>query len=417
VSLPAIPRRRSGFSARSLAKAIFDADMPEHFVRTVPAQSLFMAIKQNGLSASGDLIEIATIDQCRLLVDFDCWEGDRFSEERFWQWLSLTDEESGLRLLQKLLRFVDLKLIALLIARHVKVVVFEEPTDSPPGPEYYTPDKGFTWIGIAVPNADEHFLLARLLALVFETDAELFYQLINIPNVSTTDLLEEESYQERTKRLSAEGIPDMSWSHVINSPLTPDAFTRQLGETTPTTVTDIAIIDPIVYDSLALRPLCDVFENAADRETLEMEMTLITNAAIVFGRVDFGDHEQVVTTIAQVKGTLNVGLERALELRPDLTPTELANHAGLQALYRLGRHEMVTLARAAQAKPTGDTPMLDDAHRTVICDGLMGKFPQLPMFLNRRGEIEREDDGRVSAALRPIEHLDEIMATRRLLGS
>ena len=391
--------------------------MPEQFVRTVPAQSLFMAIKQNGLTASVDLIDIATIEQCRLLLDFDCWEGDRFSEERFWQWLSLTDEESGLRLLQKLIRFVDLKLIALIIARHVRISVFEEPTDSPPGPGYYTPDKGFTWIGIEVPNADEHFLLARLLALVFETDAELFYQLINIPNVSTPDILEEESYQERTKRLSAEGIPDTNWGHSIHAPLTPQAFSQLLAETPPTPVTDIAVIDPIVYDSLALRPLSDVFESTADRETLEMEVTLISNAAIVFGQVDFGEHEQVLATIAQVKGTLNVGLERALELRPDLTVSTLAAHAGLQAIFRLGRHEILALARSAKAEPTGGAPMIDEAHRTVLLEGLAGRFPQLPMFLNRRGEIELEEDGRVSSALRPIEHLDEIVAARRLLGS
>lgn len=417
MSVPAIPRRHSGFSARALAKAIFDADMPEQFIRTVPAQSLFMAVKHNGVTTSGDLIEIATLEQCRLMLDFDCWEGDRFAEERFWEWLALSDEETGLRIIQKLLRCVDLKLIALLISRYVNVKVFEDPTENPPGPGHHTPDKGYTWLGIEAPDADKHFLLARLLALIFETDAELFYQLINIPNVSTAAILEEESLQERTKRLATEGIPDTTWAHAVNAPMTPAELTARLADAPTPPIENIAVIEPMIHDSRGLHPLNELLTHTADRDSLEMELTLIANAALVFGGADFGDFEAAVETIALAKGTLNVGLERALELRPDLPPAALAAHVGLQAVYRLGRHEVLALAQLARRGRTGSAAAIDDAYRTVLLEGLSGRFPRLPLFLDRHGTIEPSPDGRVSTGLRPIEHLDEIVMVRRLLDA
>src|SRR4051812_29931238 len=146
-------------TAQKLAKAIFKADVPEEYIRQIPAQSLYMAMKENGLESSAEIIEIATLEQCRLLLDFDVWEKDQFSEAQFWEWLALTDATNSLVIVQKLLKFVDLKLVALLIARYVDVKVLEEPTDEPPGPGSYTPDQGFTWIFINAEDSTQHFLL------------------------------------------------------------------------------------------------------------------------------------------------------------------------------------------------------------------------------------------------------------------
>lgn len=417
MSAPVVAKRRGGFSSRSLAKAIFSAEMPEQFIRTVPPQSLFMAVKQNGLVASSDLIEIATIEQCRAMLDFDCWVGDRFSEENFWEWLSLTDEDNGLALLQKLVRFVDLKLIALLISRYVEVQVFDEPTDNPPGPGFHTPDKGFTWLGIHAPDTDKHFLLARLLALVFETNAELFYQLISIPNVSTSALLEEESYQERTKRLAAEGVPERGWAFSIHSPLRLEEFTALLGRTKPPPLADIQIIEPIVYDPSMLEPLDSLLEDCRDREQAEMEFTLIANAGIVHWGVDFGDAEAVRALLERIKGTTNIGLERALEARSDLSAVALYEAVGLQAIYRLGLGVLVDLQILARKNPSGEgTGRIDASYRTVLRESALERYPQAPTFLDPRGEIVSSPSGEVPTMRRAFEHLAEVEAVRRFLS-
>jgi hypothetical protein len=418
LSLPSVPKRHSGFSSRSLARTIFAAEMPEQFIRTIPAQSLFMAVKQNGLVASSDLIEIATLEQCRLMLDFDCWEGDRFCEERFWEWLSLSDDDNGLKLLQKLLRFVDLKFIGLLIARYVEVRIFEDPTENPPGNGFHTPDKGSTWLGIHTLSADKHFLLARLLALVFETNAELFYQLISIPNVSTEAVLEEESFQERTKRLSAEGVPDRAWAFKINAPLTSADFSQMLETASPKAIADIAVIEPIVYDSLALQPLTSFLDAHPDRESAEMEITLIANSAVVHWGVDFGDEGAMTALIERVKGALNIGIELAFERHPKTDSTILARKIGLQPLYRLGLGRILELKRAVKKSPqTAPPPGLDEGFVELIGAALDHPFPQAPDFLNRRGEVEVSQGDRISTATRAFEHLTEIAGIEKILLS
>ena len=220
-----------GHTCRDLYKSIFDADAPEQIVRQLPEQSLYMVVKSTGLQSSSDIIMMASMEQCRLLTDFDLWIGDTLNEDALWEWLALTDEIESLELLQKFIKIADLKLIAILIERHVEVKIFEEPTEQPPAEGFHTPDKGFTWIGIKTEDATKHFLLARLLALIFESSAELFYQLISIMTVATTSILEEESYQERQKRLAAEGIPEPEVAAAVHAPYSlTEAKTEVVGK-------------------------------------------------------------------------------------------------------------------------------------------------------------------------------------------
>jgi Family of unknown function (DUF6178) len=126
--------RAKGFNSRNLIKAIFDSESPEQIVRTIPAQSLYVAMRAQGFESSADLLEIATLEQCKTFLDLDCWSRDSFREDHFWEWLAITDATDSLALLQKILKVVDLKLVALMIARYIDVQAFEEPADAPPGP-------------------------------------------------------------------------------------------------------------------------------------------------------------------------------------------------------------------------------------------------------------------------------------------
>ena len=96
---PAVAHFR-GHTCRDLYKEIFDSGAPEQVVRQLPAQSLYMVVKSTGLQSSSDIIMMASMEQCRLLTDFDLWAGDTLNEEALWEWLALTDETESLELLQ-----------------------------------------------------------------------------------------------------------------------------------------------------------------------------------------------------------------------------------------------------------------------------------------------------------------------------
>jgi hypothetical protein len=392
-----------GHTCRGLYKAIFDAEAPEQVVRQLPVQSLYMIVKSTGLQSSSDIILMASHEQCRLLTDFDLWTGDTLNEEALWEWLALTDEIESLELLQKFVKIVDLKILALLIGRYVEVKIFEEPTDQPPGNGFHTPDKGHTWIGINIEDADKHFLLARLLALIFESSAELFYQLISIMTVATTSMLEEESYQERQKRLAAEGIPEAEVAADIHAPYSlAEAKVDVESRKERGHVDDIRSIEPLIYEARATKLFAELARDVSDRDEFEMEFTYIMNGAVVRWGVDFSNQDSVLDLAERIKGAINIALER-LTTGTSYTLKDVYSTLGLGKLYRLGLTELMALRTKARKIPVEGVGALKDSDPGAFGALAYAReaFPAMPIYLNDDGTVEQEG-GVLAAGQRPF---------------
>jgi len=410
-----LPLDTAQLTSKNLAKQIFQAELPEQFIKTIPAQTLFAAVKRNGLHSSGDLIEIASIEQVRLLIDFDCWDKSYFSEESFWAWLSLPDDQDGLGLLQKIVKCVDLKLIALILSRHVLFETFEEATDNPPAPGSYTPDKGRTWITINIEDANQHFLLGRLLALLFETNADLFYQLLSITTTATASELEEESYQDKLRRISAEGIPSDEAAHQINSPISEKEVSFLILQAEEhAALVDIRAVEPLIYDTKIVQPLSSLLNDISLREDLESEITYILNAAIVCWGVDFSEYEHMLFLSEKVKGCLNLGLERALELGAP-SASRAFQILGAQKLYRLGMEQLKNYRSRAKSLSQGINESVPiESEVQVVLDLAKNMFPEMPKFLKQSmDDTATSSELRVEAAA--IEHLSELQNLRKFL--
>jgi hypothetical protein len=407
---PVAPR---GITSATLARMIFKAEVPEHVVRSLPAQSLYMVLKHNGLASSADLIEMATIEQCRLLLDFDLWRSNEFLEENIWDWLAMEDEEHEITPLQKFLKFVDLKIITLLLSRHVRVVVHDEPADIPPGPGFYTPDRGHTWLFIDQEDSTKHFRLGRLLALIYETNTELFYSLLAIPNVSTDSELEETSLQDRNKRLSAEGIPDFDFAAQLNSArpeklIAPDLIAAKLEQP----IRDVIPIQPLVYEQGFDSNLGALLADLPDKTDLEGELTLIMNAAIIFWKIDFSDAQQLSLLVAKIKGAMNIGIERALRLQPNLPVVDIYKKIGLRGLYSFGLDAILPLRKKARSARTDGLESI--ALATI--DALKLSFPELPAFFSDEHLLDERSE-KLPAGNRPITSLKECTEAAAFLDS
>jgi hypothetical protein len=407
-----------GHSCRDLHKAIYEADAPEQVVRQLPPQTLFMVVKDLGLTSAAEIISMASLEQCRLLTDFDLWSGDSLNEEALWEWLSLTDETESLEILQKLVKFVDLKLFAILIGKYIEVKVFEEPTEQPPGPGFHTPDKGFTWIGIKTEDPNKHFLLARLLALIFESSTELFYQLISIMQVATVSMLEEESYQERMKRLAAEGVPEPEAAAAICAPYAlAEARHEVAGATRRKLVEDIRSIEPLLYEARTSRLFADLVRDVSDRDSLEMECTFIMNGAVVRWGIDFTDQEAVLELAEQVKGAINIGLER-ITAGGATTSLEAYERLGLGKLFRLGLTELMALRGKARKMPLEGVGELKDTDPALFSALACAReaFPVMPIFLRNDGSVN-EVEGTLEAGHRPFDTTQGVETVNRMLDT
>jgi len=397
---PVAPR---GITSSTLARMIFKADVPEHIVRSLPAQTLYMVMKHNGLASSADLIEMATIEQCRLLLDFDLWRSDEFLEDNIWDWLAMEDEQHEITPLQKFLKFVDLKIISLLFSRHVRVVVHDEPSDMPPGPGYYTPDRGRMWLFIDQEDSTKHFRLGRLLALIYETNPELFYQLIAIPNVSTPSELEETSLQDRNKRLSADGIPDYDFAAKLNSPMPEKLIVPELlAEKLNQPIKDVTPIQPLVYEQGFDSNFVSLLVGLSDRTDLEAELTLVMNAAVVFWKIDFCEGEQLSMLVAKVKGAINIGIERALLLQPNLPVVDIYMKLGLRGLYRFGLDSILPLRKIARSAKIDGL----DSITLATLDALKLNFPELPTFFGEE-QLSADKDAKLPTGNRSISSIKD----------
>lgn len=403
-----------GHTCRELYKAIFEADAPEQMVRQLPVQSLFMVVKQMGLPSCVDLITMASLEQCRLLTDLDLWHGDTLNEEAFWEWLSLTDEGDSLEVLQKILKFVDLKLVAVLISKYVETKIFEDPTEQPPGPGFHTPDKGYTWIGINTENADHHFLLARLLAMIFETNTELFYQLLASPSVATVSMLEEESYQERLKRLAAEGVPEPELAASLHAPYAFAEALKDLHErSSRRVIEDVRAVEPLLYEARSSRLFAELLRRVSDRESVEMEFTYLLNAAVVRFAVDFSDQDRVLELCEKIKGAVNLALEKLVK-DSDRSVLDVYQVLGLEKLYRLGLTDILSLRAQARkiSLETAETIRGEDPVLFSIVACARESFPCLPACVDDNGASVEGPEG-LATGSRPIESLQTIALARQ----
>ncbi|MCB0355186.1 MAG: hypothetical protein KDD64_16760, partial [Bdellovibrionales bacterium] len=325
---------------KDAVEQILVSESPELLARTIPAQSIYISMKRRGLASSVEVIDLLSRDQLQLLLDFDLWHGDRFSEDQIWDWLELPDAENDLSLLQRILPALDLKCLCILISRHVESVTFDEPTENPPAPHYFTPDKGHTWIHITLEDDHKQFLLARLLALIFETDANLFYKLLQISTLHTQSVLEEEAFEERDKRMLAEGIPDREMAFHLNEPLQFSSVQFNELEPLDVGVSDLKPIRPLIYSERLPKILQRLAQEIRDFEVFEAELSLIMNGALVHFGTDLGDMEEVELVTLAVRGAACIGLELC-ERELKASPIEAYSKLGLRRLYRIGLSRLV----------------------------------------------------------------------------
>lgn len=398
-------------SGKSLYKQIFDSDSPEQYVRSVPSQSLYLSFKERGIESSYELIEILPQETFRMFLDFDLWQKDSINEDSLWDWIRLSDEDDPLKFVQKFVKCVDLKIVSWLMSKYVKTIIFEQNNENPPGAQWSTPDKGFTWILVDTEDSEKYFYLNRLLALIFETSAELFYQLLAIPNVSTMTLLEEEAFQDKVKRISAEGVPDTEFCLEINAPLLPYQAKELLNEDINASKSiDIPVIDPLVYSSTSskLEPFDQLFLNIKDPESALSELTLILNASIQFFNIPFYEIESVNKHAKKVRGAINIGLEKACENK-DITPSIAFEKLGLIKLYRLGLFKVLELRKLARSAKIDELKALQENQPLFsIFANCREEMPELPNFIKDDGSIEYLENKELSSVSRAFEHLFQL---------
>lgn len=430
----------SKLRTRSLLRAIFDSENPEAVAASLPAQSLYLAVRHSGLSTAAELLEIVPHRTIKIMLDLDLWKKDRFDEESLLEWLAVTDATQDLELLRNILRCTDLKLISLIIGKYVTVHTNDEPTEMPPGAEYYTPDKGYTWLHVTAPSSESHFLITRLMALLFDENPDIFYQLLAVAQNATPSIIEEEAYQDRNRRLSEDGFPSYENAEDLHQPLSPGRFEEILR--TESASPSLArgswnLVEPIgafLWDKPLQDRLAALFNALEDPSDLGVALTFITNSAITFFGSDIASPEAVENIIEQTHGLLAIGLGVAEETTQRSAP-ELYGTVGLSPIYQLGIFRVVSLRKRALDITSNQLASLyeNDRRSFVFVSGLRERVPVLPTWFNdlppqgtpphgttdilSPGHDSEDDTSKIATSFRPCSSLIEVKQAENMLDS
>ncbi len=422
---PINPSFPTSYNSKKLIKYIFDSETPKKIVESLPSQTLYMLILSQGLESSSELISLSSKSQYTLILDYLFWEKDTFNEEEFWHFIDSVDEQNSLVPLERFLFSIEKELLAIIISRNAEFLFFEEPTDRPPEAPFYTPDKGFTWVGIKIKDEERHKKMGKVLALLFEKDPDLFYKLSAMSKVSTQSELEEYCYQLKSKRLLAEGIPDMELAFKDCSPVKPNIILKKLSGNKKREISlTNKSITPFVYEkSYYPKPLEGLIREITSKkdkntlETFEKELTYITNTSIIRFSISLNESEEIYLLMKKIRGAINIGFESILKKEKNLTLFKIYNILGLNSIYRLGLYYIFELKNIILKIKSEDLEKIkEDEPLFSLIDMLKEPFPSLPEFFKKEEELIKNETLMLSLKRTQIEHIKELEKISLLLS-
>lgn len=346
--------RLQSLPAKRRMEALLDARDAKAAVQAMPVQLLYQTIAEVGLADATELVQLASPDQFRTLVDLGGWDRDRLNPLETLTWLRAARGDEPEEFFQKL-RAVDLEVVELLL-RSLAVIHDrdENPDADPQGVTVETPDHKYL-IELRVEGAP----MAALRTLINDFIAQDPFQssrLFEAVRWEVPTEMEETALRFRTGRLQDLGFPPLDeamalYAWVDPDPLAPPApategLQRAAGEARPD------------YLAEALRSLPD-----GEREVLEEELRLLVNSALVADAADPGELEDLRRVGEQTRDYLSLGFELLTGQDPSLARAAVQKHP-LRTIFRVGFSLTLQLKRRADrlAKSlftvAGETPLL-----------------------------------------------------------
>lgn len=408
---------------RRVVNDILEAADPKAATQALQPQVIYSIVAQLGFSGAIELLELTSKEQLAAMIDFHIWQKDQIDEQKLIEVLSCTDATSSLELLGRVVRAIDLKIIALLISRYVSVVTLDDPSEVPIEEEFVTPDNGSTWLRVEAATPDLHFNLSRVLAYIYETNIELFYQLISIPTVHTASMLEEEAFLEREKRLQALGFPDEQTSIEVCTPLSPYELKAKTGIiSTQNVAPQIAGADEgisledtqpfqLAYSKRDTSRTNKLLSMVKDPAEFEGEFGFLLNSTLVRWHVDLSEIQNVRDMAEKIRGAIEIGLE----LTSDLNINELSSYEkiSLLGLFRAGLWPLLELRKDAMAVRTRADLLDLNRPTSQLLEALTESVPALPDWWQPGIPIETMPE--TAFISKPITSLSQIAELKKLL--
>lgn len=366
----AVVREATG---RQKYQLLIDAQDAQRLVRRLPAQEVYLLIKELGLSDVGDLLPLVDTEQLTAFLDLDSWRNDLFDGANALEWLIVSAEGGEERVIE-ILQEIDFELLTLILQKLVTVVRGpEDHFDDDARMEASQRDGGYE---LAYRDSESAKQVGALLEFVHRRDPEFFSRLLTAVRWESETMLEEENYHLRNLRLQELGFPDPAEAMAIYAWLDPSRFAPAEWRRSGLAVLPDGEAPAFIPSAGSARYLlADVLAGGVDQETA-WELTYLLNRTMSADRVDVGNFERVQEATGDVYRTLNLALEHLCGNDVDTAARMFGEHY-LQPLFRLGFSLTLALQRRARKlKASAIAPFLDGPFRALV-EALDAKKPRL----------------------------------------
>ncbi len=358
---------------------IFDARDPGALVRALPPDELYFTIREIGLADSVELVQFASAEQFKVILDLDTWRQGRFEPRRALPWLraarvgALDDPRAAARLARKM-RALDPEL-ALLIFRDALIIhdlkVVEDP-EIESDRTFRTADNAYL-IEFLVDGTD--YVAVR--GLIDDLQAEDVFKLSRLFASLSWELpseLEETALRWRTGRLADLGYPALeeALSWYARPPArpaeAPGSASRAPG----------FFLAPLPEGTLLGRAAARL--ELEDREAFEVQLIGAGNAVLVADGIDPVDLDQVRAAVEGARAMVELGLGQ-LAGGDEARAAELLGTTPVKRLFQEGFGRVLQLCwraeRLFKAGQAGSraTPLLD-APLGETLSALSGRRPR-----------------------------------------
>jgi hypothetical protein len=218
----ALARRELDEARAALAKArgrqrldiILDSRNPQALVRALPADELYLTIRDVGLGDSATLVQLASAQQFKVFLDLDAWSREGFAPKRALPWLRAAragahlDPKAAARWARKLSE-LDAEILYLVLRTTLRVLDLEQDDDPEIQSDHFmrTPEGKFV-VEFLVDGA-EYMAVKGLLDDLYAEDPFKATRLLSALRWELPSELEETALRWRTGRLEDLGHPSL----------------------------------------------------------------------------------------------------------------------------------------------------------------------------------------------------------------
>ncbi len=282
---------------------------PQALVRALPADDLYLVVRDVGLSDAAPIVQLASAPQFRIFLDLDAWTNGTFHARKALPWLRAAragahlEPRAAARWARKLAG-LDLEVLFLVFRSTLRIHELEQDPDPAIASDRFmrTPEGKFV-VEFQV-DGTEYAAVRGLVDDLYAEDPFKATRLLSAIRWELPSDLEEEALRWRNGRLADLGYPSadeaLSWfarpprapAHRPGAPARPAGFF-------------LATLDRgSLLDRAAARL------DPAERRAVEAQIVAAANAVLVADGVDPGDVDAVRSAFESARGYLDLGLEK-----------------------------------------------------------------------------------------------------------